>query len=391
MYRVTKYAIGLVVMLVAAGIGVDRYLSTSTSALASSQPPPPPPVPAVVAQVHQGDVPIVLDGLGTVQALNTAVIRSQVTGLLQTVNFNEGQTVKRGDLLGQIDPRPEQAMLDEAVAQLGRDQANLANTQINLGRNVPLLHQGFATDQLVTDEKAQIAELQATIKFDQAAIENARTQLSYTSLVAPFDGVTGVRMMDMGNVIHPTDTNGLVTVTQVQPIDIVFILPTSDIPAVQQALEAGPVVATAYDQAGTKKLDVGKLLLINNLADPSTGTVQLKAEFPNPKRLLWPGAFVNVELAVRVVHDGLTIPTDALQQGANGPLVYVVGPGEKVAARTVQVTQRHRGVALVSEGLKPDETVVTQGQYRLADGIAITPSPPEQVANESAASAGLLP
>lgn len=390
MYRVTKYAIGLVVMLVAAGIGVDRYLSTSTLALASSQPPPPP-VPAVVAQVHQGDVPIVLDGLGTVQALNTAVIRSQVTGLLQTVNFNEGQTVKRGDLLGQIDPRPEQAMLDEAVAQLGRDQANLANTQINLGRNVPLLRQGFATDQLVTDEKAQIAELQATIKFDQAAIENARTQLSYTSLVAPFDGVTGVRMMDMGNVIHPTDTNGLVTVTQVQPIDIVFILPTSDIPAVQQALEAGPVVATAYDQAGAKKLDVGKLLLINNLADPSTGTVQLKAQFPNPKRLLWPGAFVNVELAVRVVHDGLTIPTDALQQGANGPLVYVVGPGEKVAARTVQVMQRHRGVALVSEGLKPDETVVTQGQYRLADGIAITPSPPEQVANESAASAGLLP
>jgi membrane fusion protein, multidrug efflux system len=391
MYRVTKYAIGLVVVLVAAGIGVDRYLSTSALVLASSQPRPPPPVPAVVAQVHQGDVPIVLDGLGTVQALNTAVIRSQVTGLLQTVNFNEGQTVKRGDLVGQIDPRPEQAMLDEAVAQFGRDQANLANTQINLGRNVPLLHQGFATDQLVTDEKAQIAELQATIKFDQAAIENARTQLSYTSLVAPFDGVTGVRMMDMGNVIHPTDTNGLVTVTQVQPIDIVFILPTSDIPAVLQALEAGPVVATAYDQAGTKKLDVGKLLLINNLADPSTGTVQLKAEFPNPKRLLWPGAFVNVELAVRVVHDGLTIPTDALQQGSNGPLVYVVGPGEKVAARTVQVTQRHRGEALVSEGLKPDETVVTQGQYRLADGIAITPSPPGQVANESAASAGLLP
>ena len=388
MTRVTKYAIGLVVVVVA-GIGADRYLTVSAS---SSEPaPPPPPVPAVVAQVHQGDVPIVLDGLGTVQALNTAVVRSQVTGLLQTVNFVEGQKVKRGDLVAQIDPRPEQAKLDETVAQLGRDQANLVNLETNLGRNLPLLSRGFATEQLVTDEKSQIAQMQSAIKFDQAAIEDARTQLSYTSLVAPFDGVTGVRMMDVGNIIHPTDANGQETVRQVQPIDVLFTLPTSDIPAVQQALSSGQVVATAYDQAGTKELDVGKLLLINNQADPATGTVQLKAEFPNAHRELWPGAFVNVELTVRVVHHGLTIPTDALQQGANGPLVYVVSTDQKVAARTVQVAQRNRGVALVSDGLKLGDTVVTQGQYRLADGTAITPSPPEQVANESAASAGLLP
>jgi multidrug efflux system membrane fusion protein len=387
MSRVTKYAIGFVIVA-ACGVGVDRYLATSA---ASPAQPPPPPVPAVVAQVHQGDVPIVLDGLGTVQALNAAVVRSQVTGLLQSVNFVEGQTVKRGDLIAQIDPRPEQAKLDETVAQLARDQANLVNIETNLGRNVPLLSRGFATEQLVTDEKSQIAQMQAAIKFDQAAIEDARTQLSYTSLIAPFDGVTGVRMMDVGNIIHPTDTNGLVTVTQVQPIDVLFTLPTSNIPAVQDALTAGPVVATVYDQAGTKRLDVGKLLLINNQADPATGTVQLKAEFPNQKRLLWPGAFVNVELTVRVVHNGMTVPTDALQQGANGPLVFVVGPDEKVAARTVQVAQRNRGVALISEGLKPDESVVTQGQYRLADGTTITPSPPEQVANESAASSGLLP
>jgi multidrug efflux system membrane fusion protein len=388
MTRVTKYAIGLVVVVVA-GIGADRYLTVSAS---SSEPaPPPPPVPAVVAQVHQGDVPIVLDGLGTVQALNTAVVRSQVTGLLQSVNFVEGQKVKRGDLLAQIDPRPEQAKLDETVAQLGRDQANLVNLETNLGRNLPLLSRGFATEQLVTDEKSQIAQMQSAIKFDQAAIEDARTQLSYTSLVAPFDGVTGVRMMDVGNIIHPTDANGLVTVTQVQPIDVLFTLPTSDIPAVQQALSSGQVVATAYDQAGTKELDIGNLLLINNQADPATGTVQLKAEFPNAHRELWPGAFVNVELTVRVVHQGLTIPTDALQQGANGPLVYVVSPDEKVAARTVQVAQRNRGVALISQGLKLGDTVVTQGQYRLAEGTTITPSPPEQVANESAASSGLLP
>ncbi len=385
--RFEKLTIGLVV-IAAIGFGIDGYLTLSAPAAA---PTAAAPVPIVTAAVKQGDVPIILGGLGTVQALNTAVIRSQVTGLLQSVDFIEGQQVKRGDRLAQVDPRPEQASLDQAQALLSRDQAHLANAQVNLGRSLPLLDKGYATDQQVKDEQSQVTQLQSDVKSDQAAVENAQTQLSYTSLVAPFDGVTGIRTLDVGNIIHPTDTGGLVTVTQVEPIAVVFTLPAGDIPAVQDALRAGPVQAVAYDQAGRRQLDAGKLLLINNQADPTSGTVQLKALFPNPRRLLWPGTFVNVELTTRTVHDGLTVSTDAVQQGANGPFVFVVGPDNKVAAQQVQIAQRQRGIALVDKGLQPNETVVEQGQYRLADGTVVTPSQPDQVANISAASSGLLP
>jgi membrane fusion protein, multidrug efflux system len=369
--------------------------ATAIRLFVASAPPPAPqaaaPVPVVVAAVQQGDAPIVLDGLGTVQALNTATVRSQVTGLLQTVNFTEGQEVHRGDLLAQVDPRPNQARLDQAEAQLSRDQAQLANVQVNLDRNLPLLNQGFATDKLVADQKSQVAQLQSAVKSDQAAVEDAQTQLSYTRLTAPFDGVTGVRMLDVGNVIHATDANGLVVVTQVQPISVLFTLPAAAIPQVQDALAKGPVSAIAFDQAGVRKLDVGRLLLINNVADPATGTVQLKAQFPNAQRLLWPGTFVNIELTTSVVKDALTVPTDAVQQGANGEYAFVVDTDRKVAVRPVQVAQRQRGVALISAGLKAGETVVTQGQYRLVEGTAVTPAEPAQVANASTATSGMLP
>jgi multidrug efflux system membrane fusion protein len=245
--------------------------------------------------------------------------------------------------------------------------------------------------QQVTDQKYQSSQLQDAIKSDQAAVDNAQTQLSYTSLTAPFDGITGVRTLDVGNIIHPTDANGLVTMTQVQPIAVLFVLPTKDIAEVQDALSAGDVKAMAYDQAGTKQLDVGTLLLINNQADTTSGTVQLKALFPNLKRRLWPGAFVNVDLTVRTVKDGLTVPTDAVQRGASGDFLFVVGDGNKVAVSQIQVDQRQRGEALVGKGLQPGQTVVTQGQYRLTDGTVVAPSKPDQVPDKSAASSGLLP
>jgi membrane fusion protein, multidrug efflux system len=281
--------------------------------------------------------------------------------------------------------------LEQAKATQARDQAHLNNAQTNLGRNVPLLNKGFATEQQVTDEQSQVVQLQNDLKSDEAAIDNAQTQLSYTSLVAPFDGVTGIRTLDVGNIIHPTDALGLMTVTQVQPIAVVFTLPAADIQAVQQALNAGPVMAAAYDQAGTRLLDTGKLLLINNQADPATGTVQLKAVDPNEKRLLWPGTFVNVQLTLRIVHDGLTIPTDAVQQGNKGTFVFVVGPDNKVVDETIDVAQRERGTALVSKGLQPGQTVVEQGQYSLVDGTAVVTSQPDQVVNASPATSGLLP
>lgn len=364
-------------------------------ALASAPPPlaasKPAPVPVVTARVQQSDVPIVLNGLGTVRAFNTATIRSQVIGILQKIDFTEGQAVRRGDVLAQIDPRTFQARLEQAQAQLVRDQAQLANVQVNLNRSLPLLSRGFATDQMVTGQRAQVAQLQATVKFDQGAIDDARTQLSFATLTAPFNGVTGVRLLDVGNVIHPTDVNGLVMVTQLQPISVDFTLPSADIVAVQDALANGTVTAAAYDRTGARKLDTGTLLLINNQADPTSGTVQLKATFPNKQKLLWPGTFVDVELITSVAKNALTIPTDAVQRNDRGTFVFVVGSNGKVAQRPVEIGQQLRGQGLVINGLKAGETVVVQGQYRLTPGTIVRAAQPSQVADSSTASAGMLP
>ncbi len=378
---------GLSLAVIAGGAGLAMRFAGPAA-------PPPKPVqavPVVTAPVRQGDVPIILSGLGTVQALNTATIRSQATGLLQTVDFTEGQAVHKGDALARIDPRPYQARLAQTQAQLSHDQAQLANITTNLNRNVPLLKNGFATDQQVTDQRAQIAQMQSTLKADQAAIDDAETQLSYTTLLAPFDGITGVRRIDVGNIIHPTDAEGLVTMTQVQPIAVLFTLPTDNIAKVQDALSAGAVRAVAYNQAGTQALDAGQLLLVNNQADPQSGTVQLKALFPNAQRRLWPGAFVNVELTASVAKDALTVPADAVQQGPQGAFAYVVDADGKAEVRPVQTGQQLRGTAVITGGLKPGETVVAQGQYRLAAGTAVVSSPPSEVADSSSATAGLLP
>lgn len=350
-----------------------------------------PPVPVVFAMVKQEDVPIILNGLGTVQAENSAVIRSRVMGILQSVNFVGGHFVHRGDLLAQVDPRPSQAALDQAVAQLERDQSNLLNAQVNLSRDVSLLSRGFATEQQVTNEKSQISQLQSSIKSDQAGVENAKTQLSYTSLVAPFDGVTGLRLLDVGNIVQPTDPTGIVILNQVQPITVQFTLPSAAIPDIQDAMSAGMVEAIAFDQTGTRQLDTGRLSILNNQADPQSGTVQLKAQFPNVGLHLWPGTFVNVELRVRTVKDGLVIPTDAVQQGPDGVYVFVVGADHKVSAQPITLGQRLHGQALVIDGLMPGQTVVEQGQYGLAEGTVVVGTKPAEVANNSSASSGLLP
>ncbi|HYZ35000.1 MAG TPA: efflux RND transporter periplasmic adaptor subunit [Crenalkalicoccus sp.] len=385
MHRAIKY--GLPLIALAAGAALGPPMSDTPAPAAQ----PAPPVPVVVAPVQQHEVPIILSGLGTMQALNTATVRSQVSGLLQTINFIEGQQVHRGDILAQIDPRPYQARLEQAQAQLARDQAHLANAQANLNRFLPLARGGYATEQQVTDQKSLVAQTQSTVQFDQAAIDDARTQLSYTTLIAPFDGVTGVRLVDVGNIIHPTDPNGLVVVTQVQPIAVMFTLPAAAIAQVQQALSKGPVQAVVYDQAGTQALDTGRLLLVNNRADPMTGMVQLKALFPNPERRLWPGTFVNVELTTAMATNGLTVPTNAVQLGAQGEFAFVVGPDGKAEVRPVHVAQRYRGEALIAEGLKPGEMVVTQGQYRVTAGTPVASSDPSKVADSSTATAGMLP
>ena len=381
---------GAAIVVIAAGLVAYSRPSKEKPETAAE----PAAVPVIAAKVQQHAVPIVLTGIGTVTALNTAVIRSQVTGLLVSVDFQEGQAVRKGDLLAQIDPRTYQAQLDQAEAALGRDKAHLANAEANLGRYAPLASKGYATEQQLADQQAAVAELQSTLKSDQAAIDSARTELSYTALTAPFDGVTGIRLLDVGNVIHPTDPNGLVVVTQVQPISVVFTLATTDIPIVQAALARGPLKAIALSQDGKQELDTGQLLLVDNQASPSSGTVRLKAQFPNAQRQLWPGTFVNVRLVTAVDEAGLTIPLDAVQQGPQGQVVFVVDADSKVALRPVTVRQSLEGEALVDKGLAAGETVVVRGQYRLSPGTLVAladPAHPERVPNPSTASSGMLP
>lgn len=372
-----------------AAIGTAACLGTRPAP--SRDPADPGPVPVVTARVAQGDVPLILTGIGTVQAFNEALIRSQVTGILESVDFTEGQSVRRGDVLARIDPRLYQARVDQAEAQLARDQALLANQETNLHRDEPLLQRGFATDERVTGERAGIAQTQGTLAADRAAIAEARTQLDFATLRAPFDGVTGLRQVDPGNVVRPTDPTGIVTLTQVQPISVVFTLPASDIPQVQEALARGPVPASVDDQAGTRRLDAGTLLLLNNRANANSGTVQLKATFPNAQRQLWPGTFVNVRVTTSTVRDALTVPTDALQQNDQGSFVFIVGADRRVSMRPVRVSQRVRGTALIASGLSAGETVVVQGQYRLTPGTLTVSAPAPEVPNTTTASAGMLP
>jgi membrane fusion protein, multidrug efflux system len=349
------------------------------------------PVPVVTAQVQQHDEPIVLSGIGTVEALNMASIQSQVTGVLEEVDFVEGQTVRRGDILAKIDPRLYQAALTQAQGQLARDTALHGQAQSDLARYQALGKEDSIALQQVADQKFLVAQYAADVVTDQGLINSDQTQLEYTTLRAPFEGVTGILQVQIGNLIQPSNTTGIVVLTQVQPISVVFILPNADIASVQEAMARGPVQATVYDQSGSKQFDVGTLLAINNQAAPTSGTVQLKAIFPNQQRQLWPGTFVNVELTTSVVKNALTVPTNALQQNNNGQFVYVVGADKRVSVRPVVVTQRLHMAALISKGLQAGETVVVQGQYRLTPGTLVAAAKPSEAPNPSTASAGMLP
>jgi membrane fusion protein, multidrug efflux system len=337
-------------------------------------PPAPPPVPIVAATVAQHDVPIYLTGVGTVIAFNTVVVHSQIQGQIVSINFTEGQTVRTGDLLAQIDPRPYQAQIDQVTATRNRDQAQLVNAQANLKRYTDLGNKGWATPQLVETQTAQVAQLQAAIKADEALIEAAKVQLSYTRLTSPVDGVTGIRLVDIGNIIHPTDPNGLVVVTQIEPISLIFTLPETALPQIQQQQEKtkAPLTVLAYSQDGRIQLDQGTLGLVNNQILQTTGSIQLKANFPNKAHRLWPGELVNARLLLETRHDGLTVPASVVQQGPNGAYAYVVNPDTSVELRPIKVAQVSDGQALIDSGLKANEQVVVDGQYKLQAGTRVT-------------------
>ena len=364
--------------------------------ISAAEPRPQPqlssPIPVVATKVQVSDVPIVMTGIGTVEAYNVVNIHTQVTGTIDKIGFVEGQTVHPGSLIAQLDPRPFEAALKQAEANLARDEAHLANAQDNLTRFVRLFKENFASAQQVADQTSAVSQMNAAITADKAAIFNAQTQLSYTTITSPISGVTGMRLVDLGNILQPATATPIVTITQIQPIAVVFTLPQKDIPAVQEAMAKGTLSTVAYSQDDRTRLAQGTLLMMNNTVNQSSGTVQLKARFLNNKRELWPGEFVNIRLIVAARQNGMTVPMDALQQGQNGEFVFVVQPDGTVKEQPVVVGETLNGRALINSGLQPGDTVVAEGQYRLANGVKVAEVPPSDphVQNITEASAGML-
>lgn len=366
-----RTSVAAIVVLVIAGGGA---FAVTHKASPRPQQAPTPSMPVVAGTVSTQDVPIYLRGIGTVIAYNTDIVRSQIQGQLTQIAFSEGRAVRAGDLLAQIDPHPFQAQRDQVTATRDRDQAQLTNALANLGRYTQLEGKGYATPQLLDTQKAQVAQLQNAVKSDNALIEQAQVQLGYTRLTSPISGITGVRQVDVGNIIHPSDPNGLVVVTQIEPISLIFTLPETDLPQIQQQMAAShtPLKVLAYSQDDKIQLDVGKVDLINNEILQTTGAVQLKAEFPNAAHRLWPGELVNARLLLDTRKNGLTVPAGAVQQGQQGFYAYVIKPDNTVEARTITVGQTSDGQALIDSGLAANEQVVVDGQYKLQPGSHVT-------------------
>jgi multidrug efflux system membrane fusion protein len=329
-------------------------------------------VPVLAATPKVEDVPVYLDGVGQVRALNTVTVRAQVDGKLLKVNFTEGQDVKAGDVLAEIDPVIYQAQYDQAVAKKAQDEAQLANARLDLKRYEQLAASKAGSAQQADTQKATVAQLEALVKSDQAAIDNAQATLGYTKIVAPLTGRTGLRQVDPGNIVHASDTTGVVVLTQLQPIAVQFSLPQQEINRVNAASAKGTLAVDVFGNDGQTVVDTGIMRTIDNQVDPATGTVKVKAEFPNPNHQLWPGQFVNVRLKVETLPQALTVPTAAVQRGPSGTFSYVIGENNIVTAKAVTVTQQDENTAVIAKGLSPTDKVVTTGFANLSDGSKVT-------------------
>ena len=347
----------------------------------------PQPIAVDTAAVSHADVPIYLQGLGTVQAVYTVTVTARGDGELQKIAFTEGQNVRKGDLLAQIDPRPNQAAYDQALATKAKDVALLANAKRDFDRYTLLQPQNLASKQTVDTASALVDQLTAQLQVDQAIIDNARTQLDYTRITSPINGRTGIRLIDPGNIVHAAGTTGIVVVTQVQPISVVFTLPEEQLSAVGAALATGPVPVTTLSRDGSTVLDQGTLTLIDNEIDPTTGTARLKATFNNANNTLWPGQYVNARVLIRTEHNALTLPTAAVQLGPNGPFTYVVKNDSTVEVRPLKIGAESGGMTVVTDGLAFNERVVTSNQYRLQPGAHIRAN----TANASTGTATAIP
>ncbi len=329
------------------------------------------PVPVLAATPRTLDVPVYLDGVGSVRALNNVLVRAQVDGKLVSVNFTEGQDVKKGDVLGEIDPVIYQAQYDQAVAKKAQDEALLANQRLDLVRYQQLATSNAGSKQQADTQRAVVAQQEALVRSDQAAIDNAQATLGYTKIIAPLSGRAGLRQVDQGNIIKASDATGLVIITQLQPIAVQFSLPQQQIVRVNAAAAKGTLAVDVFGNDGVTVVDPGMLKGIDNQVDPTTGTLKLKAEFPNARFQLWPGQFVNVRLKVETLDKAIVVPTSAVQRGPAGTFSYVIGDGDIATAKPIVVTQQNEHDAVIASGLTPADRVVTTGFANLSDGAKV--------------------
>jgi len=377
-FRGTITSAVLVVAIVIGGyLGWRHFSAGHTSAVGAAATPSP--VPVTVADVQKADFPVYLFGLGTVQPYDTVTVRSRVDGEVLKVGFRQGQMVQEGDVLVQIDPRPYQAALDQAAAKKAQDEASLKDAQLNLARYSSLASRDFASQQQFNTQQSTVQQLMAQIQGDQASIDNAQTQLSYTTIKSPLTGRTGFRLVDPGNIVNAAQTTGIVTIVKLQPISVVFTAPEEDVGDISKALADGTVPVTAMSTDGTKILSEGRLGQINNEVDQASGTISMKARFENQDNRLWPGLSVSTRLLLDTLRQVVVVPDGAIERGPNGLYVYLVGSGAKVQTRDVAVSHDGNGQSVITKGLNPGDEVVISGQYRLQAGtlVAANKIPPD--------------
>jgi membrane fusion protein, multidrug efflux system len=371
-----RSAIAIVLLVIAGIVGAVFLYSPSQrpAQVGRFQRQGNQPIPTLTATARVADVPVYLDGVGTTKALNTVTVSSQVDGKLINIYFKEGQDVPQGFVLAQVDPVVYQAQYDQAVAKKAQDEATLANARVDLERYVRLAQTNAGPKQQADTQKALVAQLEALVKSDQAAIENQRAYLDYTQVVAPIAGRTGIRLVDAGNIVQGSNTTPIVVLTQLRPIAIIFTLPQQQLAQVSKAMAQGQLSVDAFGPDNKTVIDRGKLMVVDNQIDQATGTIKLKAEFPNADLQLWPGQFVNVQLLVDTLKQVVVVSTAAVQRGPNGPFVFVIKDDNTVSMRPVTITQQDEGQSVIATGLQSGERVATTGFNQLADGTRVSVS-----------------
>src|SRR6266403_116869 len=374
--RVRRIVLVLVAVIAIAAVGIFVYRRSSQKQAGAQRDQAAQAgraVPVVVSAVQRRDVPIYLDGLGNVTAFKTVTVRSQVDGRLDRVLFKEGEPVKAGELLARIDPRPFQNQLQQALGALERDRAQLEAARRNLERYRQLAAKKLIPQQQADDQAATVGQFEGAVRVDQATIEVAKLNLDYANIKSPIDGVTGVRIVDPGNLVRASDPNGLVVITQLDPIAVLFSLPQDELPRVMQELQKPRLPAEPWTRDGSQKLATGQLSLVDNQVNAATATIRLKSAFPNPQRLLWPNLFVKARLLLTVRKDALVVPSTVPQRGPDGTFAYVVQPDQTVQPHNIEIEHNEGDIAVIAKGLSEGETVVVDGQNQLRAGSKVIP------------------